>query len=91
MPTEIYQNFEWDSEKSLANLQKHNIDFYNACSMFSGIIVPIKTIITENNEIRYLCVGELNGIYFAVVYTMRGKRKRIISVRRAMENERRFY
>ncbi|MEK6747444.1 MAG: BrnT family toxin [Rickettsiales bacterium] len=91
MPTEIYQNFEWDSEKSIANLRKHNIDFYTACTIFSGIVVPVKEVTTENDEIRYLCIGELNGIFFSVVYTFRGERKRLISVRRAREDEKRFY
>lgn len=91
MPTEIYKDFEWDSEKSIANLRKHNIDFYTACAMFSGIVVPIKAVITESNEVRHLCIGELNGMYFSVIYTLRGERKRLISVRRAREDEKRFY
>lgn len=91
MPTEIYGDFEWDSEKSIANLHKHNIDFYNACAMFSGIIFPVRTIIMENGEIRFCCIGELCGKYFSIIYTVRENRKRLISVRRARENEKRFY
>lgn len=91
MPTEIYLNFEWDIDKSAANLRKHGMDFYNACAMFSGIIVPIKTLFMEDGEVRYLCIGELGGMYFSVVYTIRSNHKRLISVRRARENEKRFY
>jgi uncharacterized DUF497 family protein len=59
MHTEIYKNFEWDSEKSIINLYKHNIDFYGACAIFSGIVIPIKVMVTGNGEVRHLCVGEL--------------------------------
>jgi len=91
MPTEIHGDFEWDSKKSITNLHKHNIDFYNACAMFYGTIVPIRNIVMEDGELRFCCIGELKGKCFSIIYTVRGSRKRLISVRRARENERRFY
>jgi len=91
MPAEVYGDFEWDSEKSIANLDKHNIDFYNACAMFCGTIIPIRSIVMEDGELRFCCIGELQGKCFSIIYTVRGNRKRLISVRRARKNERRIY
>jgi hypothetical protein len=35
--------------------------------------------------------GEVEGIVIAVIYTLRGERRRIISARRAKRNERQAY
>jgi len=91
MPTEIYGDFEWDSEKRVFNLEKHEIDFCNAMALFHGILKPVRRVRTGMGEERMVCIGKMDGLLFIVVYTMREHRIRIISVRRANRDEYPYY
>ena len=81
--------FEWDETKRQANLAKHLIDFADAVKVFE---VPLfEKVQRRHGEIRALAVGLLDDVEIVVVYTMRGKDRRIISARRANRNERQDY
>jgi len=72
--------FEWDPAKAEKNLRKHGIDFVRAEDVFF------------DTELRSKAVGRIeDGRLVAVIYTMREERIRIISARRARDNERRKY
>lgn len=82
--------FECDSEKSAANRQKHGIDFESAKLLWldeQRLIVPARS----TTEPREAIIGELGGILWTAIYTMRGEVVRIISVRRARDEEREKY
>ena len=81
--------FEWDEAKRLATLEKHGIDFRRAIEVFSGDPVVVKSV--RNDEDRWMAVGMVDGIEIAVIYTIRGDRVRIVTVRRARHGERRAY
>ena len=49
--------FEWDHEKSRANLGKHGIDFDDASEVFYGPIVIRRS--DRNNEERWIAIGSL--------------------------------
>lgn len=83
------QEYEWDAQKNAANIRKHKIDFEDAAHTFNGFIVENESI--RNGEKRYAAVGLMNDVVITVVYTMRNRKRRLISARRARTNEKRDY
>jgi uncharacterized protein len=81
--------FEWDETKRQMNLAKHLIDFADAVKVFEGPV--FEKVQRRHNENRVLAVGLLEDIEVVVIYVVRGKYRRIISVRRANRNERQDY
>ncbi|MCY4248819.1 MAG: BrnT family toxin [Rhodobacteraceae bacterium] len=81
--------FEWDENKRLINLEKHRIDFRGAIRIFEQPSVHVPS--GYWGEERWITIGELNGWMIMVVWTWRGSRKRIISARRLKEDEQRRY
>ena len=82
--------FEFDSEKSTTNKQKHGIDFYEAQALWNDsdlIEIPAKTA----DEPRFLVIGKIEGKHWSGVITYRGDSIRIISVRRSRKEEVEIY
>jgi uncharacterized protein len=78
--------FEYDPQKSAINQEKHGIDFEAAKALWSDpdlLEVPAKTV----DEERFLIVGKIGEKHWAAVITFRIGIVRIISVRRAREEE----
>ena len=72
--------------KSATNRDKHGIDFEVAKALWDDprlIEAPALT----SDEPRFLAVGRIGGRCWTAVFTMRGARVRIISVRRARKEE----
>jgi uncharacterized protein len=81
--------FEWAESKRQANLAKHHIDFRDAERVFDGPV--FERTDRRRGEDRVFAIGVMEDIEIVVVYVMRGKRRRIISARRAHRNERQEY
>jgi len=81
--------FEWDESKRQANLAKHYIDFQDALRVFDSPV--FETMDSRRGEDRVVAIGSVEGIEIVVVYVTRGKRRRIISARRAHRHERQDY
>ena len=81
--------FEWDTVKNEANKKKHGFGFRDAPQVLEGehIVFPSP----KGEEERWGAIGIINGCHVVVFYTMRGTKHRIISIRRARENEKRKY
>jgi uncharacterized DUF497 family protein len=80
------RGFEFDSEKSKANSEKHGIDFELAQEIwldFDVLEIPAKS--TE--EPRYLVIGQIESKHWSAVVTYRDEKIRIISVRLSRKNE----
>jgi uncharacterized protein len=78
--------FEFDPVKSAANREKHGIDFVEAQELWQdpmGVEVPART----DDEPRWLVIGRIGGKHWSAVMTYRQDRIRIISVRRARDEE----
>lgn len=78
--------FEFDPGKSAANQAKHGIDFAEAQVLWQDPMyaeVPART----TDEPRWLVIGQINGKHWSAVVTYRQQRVRIISVRRARDEE----
>lgn len=82
--------FEFDPAKSASNTAKHGIDFVQAQRLWQDplrIEVPARTV----DEPRWLVIGQMDGKHWSAVVTYRDDRIRIISVRRARDEEVRAY
>jgi len=82
--------FEFDENKSLSNKKKHGIDFIEAQSLWNDperVIIPA----TEMDEIRNMIIGRIEKTGWSAIYTLRKENIRIISVRKARENEKEIY
>lgn len=79
-------NFEFDPEKSIANNEKHGIDFVQAQTIWDDadyIEIPLKT----SDEMRFMVIGIIDGKIWSGIITYRGESVRIISVRRSRREE----
>ncbi len=83
-------SFEWDEEKYKLNKEKHKIAFDDAKDVFNDQD-RLEFESSKNGETRYLTVGKAFHAIIAVVYTTRDVIIRIISARRARQEERRAY
>jgi len=83
------RDFEWDEAKSKVNLAKHCLDFDEAKEVFYDQITLRRS--DRNNEERWIAVGLSHGRIVAVIFTRRNDCIRIISARRARNNEERAY
>ncbi|MEA5597761.1 BrnT family toxin [Rivularia sp. UHCC 0363] len=81
--------FEFDEQKSASNKVKHGIDFMEAQLWLDAERVEIAARTVQ--EPRLLVIGQINQKYWAAVITYREERVRIISIRRARDEERKLY
>jgi len=78
--------FEFDPDKSAANLAKHGIDFDAAQALWSDdrrLVVDTRFVA----ERRQLVIGRIGERVWTAVITTRDEAIRIISVRRSRDNE----
>ena len=82
-------DYEWDEAKRIANLEKHRIDFremerfdWDSTTSEFDDYYP---------EPRWSAVGYIGLTPYYVVYTIRGEKYRIISLRKATRQEVRDY
>ena len=85
--------FEWDSKKAEANKAKHRISFEEAATVFNDeYSLTIYDYAHSKIEDRFIDMGlSKNGNILVVVYTERDDNIRIVSARKANEEERAFY
>ena len=83
--------FEYDPDKSVANLVKHGIDFEQAQTLWDDDRRLIAPTYSGGDDERWLIVGVIGNKYWTATITVRDERMRIISVRRAWPKEVRYY
>ena len=83
--------FEWDEAKRLLNFQKHGIDFADAEILFSQEVIIFEDNRYEYGEIRFRALGTIESLVVSAVFTMRGEKVRVISIRPANKKERKRY
>ena len=86
-------DFEWDAEKAARNLEKHEISFDEAASVFADpLYVDFYDPDHSAEEHRYIIVGLSEiGRLLLVSYTERESIIRLISAREVTPSERRAY
>ena len=79
--------FEFDDTKRLATIEKHGLDFLDADILFGNphLVGPARTVAGEE---RWLAVGMIADVYVTAIFTWRGDTIRLISMRKARDNER---
>jgi uncharacterized protein len=83
-------HFEFNPIKSKNNKNKHGIDFIEAQALWDDpdlLEIPAKT----TDEQRFLVIGKIEAKYWSGVITYRSENIRIISVRRARDEEIELY
>jgi hypothetical protein len=87
---DIGEMFEFDKNKSESNKRKHGISFESARKLWKDPQrVEVPSIWVE--ETRILLIAKLEKEIWAAIYTLRNKKIRIISVRKARNNEKKVY
>jgi hypothetical protein len=83
----IDDDFEWDEPKNLSNQEDHGFSFEEAKLIWDGYVAVHQD--KRHHEPRFIALGffDARTVLF-VVYTLRGKKKRIISAREATDHER---
>lgn len=86
------QEFSWNSEKAIANLEKHGVRFEQACEVFFDPFVSLLDAAREE-EAREAALGLTEDwtLLFVVHVVRKGSVIRIISARRATRAQRRLY
>ena len=82
--------FEWSEAKRFSTLEARGIDFLRMRQLFDGRLVLTYSLVRGDEE-RWVNVGQIDDKIFAVVWTVRETRIRIISARRARDGEERRY
>ncbi len=78
--------FEFDPKKSASNRRKHGIDFVEGQALWDDperLELPARTA----GEQRHMLIGKIRGKHWSAVFTIRGEKTRIVSVRRARTEE----
>ena len=78
--------YEWDEAKRCANQVKHDVDF-KVIEAFDWDTAVVNTS-RHGGELRFVAIGYIGTRLHVVVYTRRGDRKRLISLRKANNRER---
>lgn len=86
--------FEWDPEKSRANLRKHGVTFDQAVQVFEAGSAALELFDEQHSDLeeRFITIGPIEGGVVLVVWTERLEGiLRVISARWATPVERRLY
>lgn len=86
----IRMQFEWDEAKRQKILEDRGLDFETVDIFFDGRLA-IHQPTPRNDEERWKTTAEIDGIFFTVVWSWRGNNIRVISMRRAHDQEIRKY
>ena len=84
-------DYEYHDGNSEWTLQERGSDFDFAARVFDGEFIEYEDARKDYGEKRYIAIGPIEGTLFAVVYTWRDGRRRLISARRANRKERDAY
>ncbi len=85
--------FEWDPKKVTANVQKHDVTFQEAATVFGDpLAITFEDPDHSTDENRYITFGlSLQKRLIVVSHTERGGQTRIISARLMGHKERKIY
>lgn len=78
---------EFDPDKRDKTLVERDLDFRDAGRVFSGHYFSAPDLRKDYPEPRFVTFGKLDGRLVVLVWTTRGKARRIISMRKANDRE----
>ena len=81
----------YDPEKWDWTLAERGLDFDDAVHVFADRTIDVLDDREDYGEERWITFGWLRGRLVALVWTPRGESRRIISMRKANDDERKIY
>lgn len=78
---------EFDPAKREKTLAERGLDFADAPLVFSQLTITFPDDRKDYQEMRFTTIGWLRGRMIVLVWTLRGERRRVISMRYANERE----
>jgi uncharacterized protein len=81
----------WDDIKRQSNLKKHELDFVGCEAVFDGPVVAWDDDRETYGELRINLLGWLQGTVVHMTYTERGDDFHVISLRKAVKHEIRYF
>ena len=84
-------SLEFDQDKRDKTLLERGLDFARAAEVFEGVYLTGRDERFEYEEERFITIGKLDASLVVLVWTPRGKVRRIISMRKANDREKAFY
>lgn len=81
----------WDEAKRKLNIKTHGLDFAGCDAIWDHFTVTREDIREVYGEVRHVCFGILHGEVVVMVYTERSTGPHVISLRRAVKHEARYY
>jgi uncharacterized DUF497 family protein len=82
---------EFDSSKSRRNIAHRGLGFDRVAEFDFDTALIVEDDRRDYGEVRYRAIGPLGAEVVVVVFTMRGKTVRVISLRHASKKERQDY
>ncbi|KPK89813.1 hypothetical protein AMJ80_09270 [bacterium SM23_31] len=83
--------YEWNENKRLANLDRHKVDFTDAVDFEWNTAIETIDDRSDYGEERWVTLGFIGNKLHVMVYTIRGHKIRIISLRKANKREIKYY
>jgi uncharacterized DUF497 family protein len=90
--------FDWDNNKNQSNIAKHGISFEEAIAIFDDSnILNYEDTRFNYGETRFVSIGQIilvtqeKTVIIVVIHTQRNQTIRLISARKANEQERKRY
>ena len=85
------QEIEYDPVKRRLTLEHRGLDMARADEVLEGPTMTVEDARRNYGERRFLTVGFLDGRMVMLVWTPRGDRRRIISMRKTNDRETPYY
>jgi uncharacterized DUF497 family protein len=82
---------EFDPNKETLNRARHKMGFDGAEAIFDGFRIDDDDVREDYGETRFVTLGRMGRQIVVCVWTPRGERARIISLRKADKDEREIY
>lgn len=83
-------SFQLDPDKAMSNRRKHNLNLALGAEIFDQTFIEEEDDRIDYGESRFLAIGPVASLgdrICAVVYTWRGNERRLISFRKANDQE----
>ena len=83
--------YEWNEHKRDANFEKHGVDFNEVENFEWDSAIETIDDRKDYGEQRWVAVGRIISRIYVLIYTIRNKNIRVISLRKANTRERSYY
>lgn len=87
MLLQLNKSIEFDAQKRLQTLKERGLDSARATEVFASVAANIEDKRLLYGEQRFISFGFIDYRLVAEVWTVRGTKRRIISMRKANERE----